>query len=80
MRRAEKSALSFLRWNGLDGSFAKVFGFGWVIITGLWAVAFFGDSSFTVARFGKRSPKWVFQLLSYAWPVVPAILVALQGN
>jgi len=57
--------------------FAKVFGIGWAIITGLWAVAFFRGADFSVGWVGHSPPPmWVFQLLLWAWPVVPALLVA----
>ena len=57
--------------------FAKVFGIGWAIITGLWAVAFFRGADFSVGWVGhSRPPMWIFQLLLWAWPVVPALLVA----
>jgi hypothetical protein len=57
--------------------FAKLFGIVWAVITGAWAVVFFRGADFSVGWVGhSRPPMWIFQLLLWAWPVVPALLVA----
>ena len=57
--------------------FAKVFAIAWAVITGLWAAAFFRGADFSVGWSGQRPPPmWVFQLLLWAWPVIPAFAIA----
>jgi hypothetical protein len=57
--------------------FAKVFGVIWALITGLWVFMFFRGADFSVGFFGHSPPPiWVFQLLLWAWPVIPAIALA----
>ena len=56
--------------------FAKMFGITWAIATALYFVVI-RLWGFSVGWRGQSPPAmWVIQVVFYAWPVVPAFLVA----